>query len=67
MTVRSIGAWVRLLFRCWGLGCLSRPRFDKARLAVEARMSESTASHCIEAFFGVTQALREGKQLLEKK
>jgi hypothetical protein len=36
---------------------------DLAELAIRADMSEPTASHCLEAFVGVTTALRDAKLL----
>src|SRR5437016_3619994 len=35
-------------------------------LAIAASMSESTAGHCLAAWEGVTQALREAKRLPDK-
>ena len=36
------------------------------RIVAEARMSAATASHCLEAFKGVTQALREALLLPQR-
>lgn len=40
---------------------------DLSELAVRASMSEATASHCRDAFVGVTAALREAKLLPERR
>jgi hypothetical protein len=39
---------------------------DLAELAVRAEMSTATAGHCLEAFKGVSQALREAKLLPQR-
>jgi hypothetical protein len=39
---------------------------DLAELAIRANMSEATADHCLAAFVGVSQALRDAKLLPAK-